>query len=353
MAGEKSEQATSKRRSDERKKGNIFLSREVVIIASILVMFFALNSLMPFVAFNLQSCIRKFFYNSTVFTEIDKGTLTIVFINGFMYFLMCALPFLVLSGLVAIVFTALQTKMLFTFQNMKFKPSRLNPLSGLKRMFALKGAVELIKSLLKISILVYIIYNNVIKNMVNFARLTNMTVNSAVVLLGKTVMGIVYNICALFVVIAILDYLYQWWDYERNLKMTKQEVKEEYKQMEGDPQLKGKIKEMQRQMSNNRMMQDVPNADVIIRNPTHFAVALKYDPDVDVAPTVIAKGADLIAFKIIEIAEQHNIYTIENKPLARGLFSNVEIGMNIPEEFYQQVAEILAIVYNIKKKGLK
>lgn len=353
MSGEKSEQATSKRRTDERKKGNIFFSKEIVIIASILIMFVSLNALMPTVTENLSGAIKTFFNNSAIYTSIDKGTLTLLFIKAFFYFLMCALPFLIISGLVAIAFTGLQTKMLVSFQSMKFKPSRLNPLSGLKRMFALKGLVELIKSLFKISVLIYIIYSNVMNNMPNFSRLTDMSVKSSVMVLGNVTMGIVYNICALFIILAILDYLYQWWDYERNLKMTKQEVKEEYKQMEGDPQLKGKIKDMQRQMSNNRMMQNVPEADVIIRNPTHFAVALRYNQDIDISPIVVAKGADLIALKIIEIGQQHNVVTIENKPLARGLFNSVEIDTYIPEEFYQQVAEVLVMVYNINKKGSK
>jgi len=353
MAGEKSEQATSKRRSDERKKGNIFLSKEIVTIASILIMFFSLKSYLPTVANNLQGSITHFFKNSINYTDLNNNNLTLIFINAMMYFLMSVLPFLIISALVAIVFTGLQTRMLFTFQSMKFKPSRLNPLSGFKRMFALRGLVEIIKSILKITMLWYIIYSNIMNNMPGFARLTDMPIIDVVKVFGDIMIGIVYNIAAIFVVLAILDYLYQWYDYENKLKMTKQEVKEEYKQMEGDPQLKGKIKDMQRQLSNNRMMQSVPDADVIIRNPTHFAVALKYNPDVDVAPTVIAKGADLIALKIIQIGEEHNIATIENKPLARGLFETVDIDMSIPEEFYQQVAEVLAIVYNIKEKGLK
>jgi flagellar biosynthetic protein FlhB len=167
------------------------------------------------------------------------------------------------------------------------------------------------------------------------------------------IMSIVYKICLIFVAVAILDYAYQKYDYEKKLRMTKQEVKDEYKQTEGDPQIKGRIREKQRKMSMNRMIQQVPNADVVVRNPTHFAVALKYDIDHDQAPIVLAKGQDFMAKRIISVAEKHKILITENKPLARSLYETTEVNDYIPAELYQAVAEVMAWVYSNKKQDKK
>lgn len=166
-------------------------------------------------------------------------------------------------------------------------------------------------------------------------------------------MAMVNSTVMIFVFLALADYLYQKWEYEKNLRMSKDEIKEEYKQTEGDPKIKGKIKEKQRQMAQRRMMQNVPNADVIIRNPTHYAVAIQYDPTKGQAPVVVAKGVDRVALRIVEIAEESGVMTIENKPLARGLYDTVDLEREIPEQFYQAVAEVLAFVYSLKKKDLK
>ena len=167
---------------------------------------------------------------------------------------------------------------------------------------------------------------------------------------GEVVSEIVMTVGILFVALAAADYLYQWWEYEKNLRMSKQEVKDEYKQMEGDPQIKGKIRSMQQQRARNRMMQAVPSADVVIRNPTHFAVALRYDRERDNAPTVVAKGKNLIALKIVDIAQENGVYVMEDRPLARALYASIEIGQEIPAQFYEPVAQVLAFVYNLKKK---
>jgi flagellar biosynthetic protein FlhB len=180
----------------------------------------------------------------------------------------------------------------------------------------------------------------------------DMPVENGIAYLGDMIMTIVSTSAAVFVVLAALDYFYQWWDYEKNLRMTKQEVKEEYKQTEGDPQIKGQIRERQRKQAQARMMQNVPKADVIIRNPTHYAVAIKYNPDEDRAPVLLAKGADKLALRIIREAEKYNIAITENRPLARGLYEAVEIDQEIPSEFYQAVAEVLVFVYNLKNKSV-
>lgn len=172
---------------------------------------------------------------------------------------------------------------------------------------------------------------------------------SAVYMLELT-MDLIIRISMVFLVIAGLDFMYQWWEYERKLKMTKQEVKEEYKQTEGNPQIKGRIRNIQQQRARARMMQAVPQADVVIRNPTHFAVALKYDIDHDSAPIVLAKGQDELALRIVHVAEENQVAVVENKPLARGLYSSTQLGQEIPPEYYGAVAEVLVYVYKMNKK---
>jgi flagellar biosynthetic protein FlhB len=243
------------------------------------------------------------------------------------------LPLLLIGGIVSVVFTMAQTRLLFSTKSMEFKFSRLNPLQGIKRMFSLRALVELVKSLIKIAILSYIIYANLYRKILILPRLMDMPVEKAFSYLGDLVMTIVSTSAAVFVAIAALDYFYQWWEYEKNLRMSKDEIKEK-----------------QRKMSQQRMMQNVPKADVVIRNPTHYAVAIKYDPEQDRAPVVLAKGADKLALRIIREAEKHNIIITENKPLARGLYESVEVDSEIPAEFYQAVAEVLVFVYNLRKE---
>ena len=165
-------------------------------------------------------------------------------------------------------------------------------------------------------------------------------------------MKLVMKICLAFIAISVFDYFFQWWEFERQIKMSKQELKEEYKQMEGDPQIKGKIKEVQRRMAMSRMMQSVPQADVVIKNPTHFAVALKYDLQNNEAPVLVAKGQDQLALRIIKEAEAHDVFVLENKPLARAIYATTDINREIPSEFYGTIAEILVYVYKIKNKNL-
>ena len=250
----------------------------------------------------------------------------------------------------SIVFTGSQTKFLISQENIKFKFSKLNPLSGIKRMFSIRAIVEVLKNLIKIGILGYVIYSSIIDNLFQVPKLVSVDLMSGIEFIFSCIMSIVKSVVIAFVVISAFDFLYSWWEYEKNIKMTKQEVKEEYKQMEGDPHIKGKIKEKQRAISMSRMMQQLPGADVIIRNPTHFAIAIKYDIDEDNAPIVVAKGKDNIAIKIIEKATEYKINIVENVPLARALYEKSELNHEIPLEYYEPVAEILAWVYRINEK---
>jgi len=253
--------------------------------------------------------------------------------------------------LVGIILTGAQTRFIFSKEAFKFKFSKLNPLSGIKKMFSLRSLIEILKNIIKIIIIGIVIYNVIIKNLKFIPKLMYFDIMSAVKFVFDVIMSAVNSVIIYFVAISLIDYIYQWWEYEKNIKMTKQEVKDEFKNTEGNPEIKGKIKEKQRRISMMRMMQQVPNADVIIRNPTHYAIAVKYDENSSRAPVVIAKGQDNVALKIIQKAVDSKIHIIENKPLARALYSKVELNHEIPVEYYEPIAEILAWVYKLKEKG--
>ncbi len=352
MSGEKSEKATPKRKRDERKKGNVFLSREVVIVFSLLASFYTIKLLAPVILSQLQGSIRSFFSLTATMQQVTDGDLGSLFIKAVITFFIVCLPILLVCSLVAIAATMGQTKGLFSAKAFAFKANRLNPLNGIKKMFSLRGVIELLKSILKIIVLAVVVWNVVSKWVAQLPSMMNMSALEAMSQTGDTITNIILNAAIVFVFLGIFDYIYQWWDYEKNLRMSKQEIKEEYKQSEGDPQVKGKIKERQQRMSQQRMMQNVPNADVVIRNPTHYAVAIQYNPKKNRAPIVIAKGADSLALRIVGVAERNQVHVMENKPLARGLYESVELDREIPEKYYKAVAEVLAFVYNLKKKDL-
>ena len=252
--------------------------------------------------------------------------------------------------LCAVAATFAQTRFLVTTEPLKPKFSRLNPLEGIKRLFSLKSLVETLKNIIKIIILLFIVYLSVRDMFFESPNYLYTDLSASVSHLVEMAWTMVIRICIAFVAVATLDFFYQWWDYERQMKMTKQEVKEEYKQMEGDPQVKGKIKEIQRRRAQQRMMQQVPKSDVVIRNPTHFAVALRYKPEEDYAPVVLAKGQDNIAMKIVEIAEENKIAVIENVPLARALYAEAELNQFIPPSLYEAVAEVLVYIFKLNDR---
>ena len=347
----KTEKATPKKREDEQKKGNIFQSSDVISALSILALFYTLKIIFPFLYQHMSGVIIKYIgYMRTVNTlstafamDVAKDVLIAI--------LLLAGPVMLVSIAVGVIATGMQTKFKISKENLKIKFSRLSPLQGIKKMISLRSITELIKAMLKISVIGYILYSAFLNISKSFTKLMFEDIFGAVSFILNSIMDIVIQLSLAFILIAAFDYLYQWWEYERNIKMSKQEIKEEYKQLEGDPQIKGQIRDRQRKMATQRMMQQVPTADVIIRNPTHFAVALKYDIEKNSAPIVVAKGQDYTALKIIEIAEQHHIPMTENRPLARALYSTVEINREIPQEFYLILAEIMAWVYSTKKEN--
>ena len=353
MAGEKTEKATPKRRQDERKKGNVFQSREIGVVFSLLVSFYGLKLLAPYILRALEWSIRNYFYQAATVDEIITSDAIRYFIQGCGVFAVAAMPLLLVCGAVSVIATLAQTRGLFTMKSAAPKFSRLNPIEGIKKMFSMRGVVELLKSLAKITILGYIIWLQFRDEFWAFPRLMDMEPLQGMAFTANIVLEIAKSAAIVMAFVAAADYFYQWWDYEKNLRMSKQELKEEYKQTEGDPQVKGKIRERQQAQARQRMMQKVPGADVVIRNPTHFAVALKYDPQRSSAPVVVAKGADSLALRIVAVAQENGVFITENKPLARGLYEAVDLDREIPDRFYQPVAEVLAFVYSLKKKELK
>ncbi|WP_101696811.1 flagellar biosynthesis protein FlhB [Clostridium minihomine] len=345
----KTEKATPKKRQDERKKGNIFQSTDIISAFTLLVIFFILRLSLPHSYEYMQMfLVRYFSYGASMDTLTDAGIINIARECITAIFLLAG-PMLLTSIAMAVIGTALQTKLKFSREKIKFKFSNISPLKGMKRIFSLRSIVELIKSVIKISIMIYLLYTSLMDISHEFTKLMYADVYQAVLFILKNIMNIVIKLSIAFIAISALDYLYQWWEYERNIRMSKQDIKEEYKQMEGDPHVKGQQKERRRKMSMQRMMQQVPTADVIVRNPTHFAIALRYDIEKDAAPIIVAKGQDYVALRIIEIAQKHQIPMTENKALARALYSEVEVNRPIPAEYYVVLAEVMAWVYSMKR----
>lgn len=349
MASEKSEKATPKRRSDERKKGNIFQSKDAVSVAVLLTSFYSLQFYFPSIISNLINLINSMFDQIVQIKSLSIESIQLIYIQVTIVFLIIALPLLIVSMGTNIIAVGAQTRFLYSMSTIKFKLDRLDLLKGIQKLFSLRSLVDLFKSILKILILAAIVYSTLKPRMNSLIGLFDMEFMQVLVFLGQTIMSVVTSVGMFFIFLALADYAYQWYEYEKNIRMSKQDIKEEYRQMEGDPQIKGKIKERQRLMSQRRMMQNVPKADVIIRNPTHYAIAVQYEMGKQRAPIILAKGMDNVALKIIEVAEKHKIPSIENKPLARGLYESVEIDQEIPEKYYHAVAEVLAFVYQLKK----
>ena len=345
--GNKTEKATPKKRRDERKKGNVFMSRDAVAVASLLGTFATLWLLTGTFAQQLGG------FMALCLTTAAEEPREVVGLSGELTVQALALmaqtvgPVVAVAILCAVAATFAQTQFLVSTESLKPKFSRLNPLEGFKRLFSLKSLVETLKGIIKISILMAIVYLSIRDMFLESSLYLYTDLSAACAHLVEVAGGMVMRICIAFVAVAAMDFFYQWWDYERNMKMTKQEVKEEYKQMEGDPQVKGKIKEIQRRRAQQRMMQQVPGADVVIRNPTHFAVALRYKPDQDDAPIVLAKGQDNVALRIVQIAEENKVAVIENVPLARALYAQTELNQFIPPELYGAVAEVLVYIFKL------
>ena len=281
---------------------------------------------------------------------MNDNTIRILMFKVMMSFMKIVLPISLIIMVFGILGSLIQTGLFFSMESLKPKFSKLNPLTGLKNMFSMKAIVNLIKSMVVICIMIYLGYSFMSKNFEGIIKSGDIYLPYLFNIVLDLIKSILTSITLAVAVVAALDYGYEKFSHKKGLKMTKQEVKEEYKQMEGDPHIKGKIKQKQRQMANQRMMQAVPSSTVILTNPTHISIAIRYEQGKDTTPIVVAKGVDEVAFRIREIAKSHDIPIIENVPLARLIYKEVDIDQEIPEEMYKAVAEVLVAVYKIKNK---
>ena len=350
---EKTEKATPKKRRDAREKeGSVLQSNEVVTAVSILGSFAALGVLGSYMFVTMmQSLIDGIKAVGQPF-ENELSTYNNIALDVVKDSIMIFGPIAVIIAFIVVITVMAQTRGLFTTKPLGFKFSRLNPLSGIKKLFSLQSVVGIVKGLIELSAVIIVAYGQIESRLTEILSLIDTEPVYAFAYTANTIFSIVMILCIIFVFVAAGDFLFQWWQFEKNLRMSKQEIKDEYKQMEGDPQIKGKIKQKQREMAQRRMMEEVPSSDVVIRNPTHYAVALKYDisENAYAAPVVVAKGQDALALKIIGIAEENDVYITENRPLARELYEKVPIGAEIPPGFFSAVAIIISEMYNTKGK---
>ncbi|MCK8058775.1 MULTISPECIES: flagellar biosynthesis protein FlhB [unclassified Fusibacter] len=350
--GEKTEQATPKKRRESREKGQVVQSKDIGSSAVLLVVFLVISF---FSDYFVEKIYGIFFYVMEMASNTGNGLLPrdVLSLGNYMIFTLITIigPLLLAALITGVLIDYMQVGFLFTMEPLKFKLDKINPLKGFKRLFSLKSMVEMIKSILKAGGILILSYQFVANRQNELMEVMGFGIEASVAMLWSFIFGIVWRAAVFLFVISIFDFIYKKWENNKELKMSKQEIKDEYKQMEGDPQIKSKIREKQRQMAMSRMMQDVPGADVIITNPTHYAVALLYNREESMAPKVVAKGRDLIAQNIKKIAKENDVPVVENKPLARSLYAAVEIGEYIPSELFEAVADVLAYVYKLKNRS--
>jgi len=348
---EKTEEATPKRREETRAKGQVAKSRELASIAVLggCLIYFYFGA--PILAERLTETMKTHFRQSGQLVVSVDSTQALLLDTAFQLFLILS-PILLVAMLCGFLGNVFQVGLIFSTESITPKLSKISPLQGFKRLFSLNSFVELIKNIFKIVIVSTVAYMTVSGELKAIVPLMDLSVSEIIRYIGGVAFKILYTTCWVLILLAILDYLYQKWEHEKKLKMSRQEIKDENKQTEGDPMVKGRIKRLQREMARKRMMAAVPKADVVITNPTHLAVALHYDPETMQSPQVIAKGADFLAEKIREIAKKHDVPIIENKPVAQVLYKMVAVEQGIPDTLYKVVAEILAQVYSLKRKRM-
>lgn len=346
---EKSEDATPHKLSDSKKKGQVAKSKEVSLAFTLLAATMVLSLLGSYAIQNLASNF-VFFIGNPFIKGIDEGSLLKIMITVVIRLGIVILPMILPIMLMGVLSNFMQTGFIFTKETLKPDLKKLNPINGFKKMFSLRTVFELIKDISIVTIVGYVGYNYVKDSYTLLLNYSNLSIMGILQGFGKLVVGIFFKITLVMITIAILDFTYQKLQFKKEMKMSKQEVKEEYKQEEGDPVIKGKLRQKQREMTMGRMMQAVPKATVVVTNPTHISVALMYNDGESEAPIVVAKGVDFMALKIKEKAVEFDIPVIEDKPLARLIYENVEINDEIPGNMYQAVAQILAIVYKLKKR---
>lgn len=349
FAGEKSEKATPKKRDDARKKGQIVKSNELNSAITLLVSAGVLKLTSSFYSARFLANMKQSL-TSDLSIRLTEGNFHPLFLNVLWQIFLLTLPMMAAVLVSGVFLQAVETRGLFSIEGLKPDFGRLDPIKGFSRLFSLRSLVELFKSIVKLSIVGFIIYSTLSSQITNLDQLMQMAPVDMLDFVGGLVLSVFWKVGIWLLALGLLDFFYQRFDYEKSLRMTKQEVKDEMKNIEGNPLIKGKIKERQRMLAMRRMMQDVPKADVIITNPTHFAIALKYDANTMQAPQVIAKGIDEVAQRIKQVGRESGVVLVENRPLAQSLYRAVEIGSWVPTELFQAVAEVLAYVYRLKRR---
>ncbi len=346
---ERTEPASEKKLEDARKKGSVAKSQDLNSAVMLLFGFFTLLVMGGTAVEQMSAVLRRTLSEAPLMT-IDHGSIGDIFSGAMTDLGMILLPMLAVFFVVGFVANVAQVGLKFSPEALAPKWGRLNPLAGIKKvMLSSHSAVELVKGIVKTIVLGIIGYTVIDDLIADAVTLVDSDIRSIARFLVAATSEVVIKVGVAYAVIAAADYFYQKFEFAKNMRMTKQEVKDEYRMNEGDPQVKGRIKTIQRQIAYKRMMTDVPTANVVVTNPTHFAVALKYETGKMSAPKVVAKGADLIALKIKEIAKAHNVPIVEDKPLARALYAAADVGDDIPEKLFQAVAQILAYTYRLKR----
>lgn len=349
--GEKTEEATDSRREDFRKRGQVAMTRELSTA-----LFFLLMSALLYVTgrFFLQNLFEIFgqAMGGEFIEKFREGHLREILLSVSYKIAILVGPLFFISLVIGVASQVLQTGFLQVEDVLTPNLEKLNPLNSLGRIFSMKGVVELIKSFLKMTAIGFIMYLLLKSEIRQIPYLSAMSIEQILHYLGNILYKLILS-CGLFMlVLAVADYFFQRWQLEKDMMMTKQEVKEEMKSRDGDPMIKARIRRVQKEIANRKMMSEIPKADVIITNPTHIAVAIKYSANLP-APQLVAKGADFMAEKIKELAREHNIPIVENKPLARTIFKTMKVGQVIPRELFVAVAEVLSYIYRLRRKKRK
>jgi len=348
-AQEKTEKATPKKRKKAREEGQVAQSQEISTAVLFVAAFVALRAFAPGMLNRLTNMITyNFSLIGNVNDVMDVPNISTHIWQMFGQIILLVLPLAMVILVLGLLVSIMQVGWKPTLKPLKPKFSKLSPLKGIKKVFSMKMFMELFKTTIKFAVILTVVYFVVVGEIDALLTLFYLDLVSAVLRVGNVIVTVAITVGVLYIFVAGLDYAFNRWKHEKELRMTKQEIKEEYKQTEGDPLVKSRIRQKMREASMRRMMQEVPTADVVITNPTHFACAIRYDRLSIRAPILVAKGADHMAQKIRDVATEHEVVIMEDKPLARTLYSVVEVGQEIPAELWQAVAEILAYVYSIK-----
>jgi len=345
---EKTEQATQRRREETRRRGQVARSIEVNSVVMLLVGFSVLLLFRGHILKGLEDIITGVFRMVPSY-RLTTGNTRVLFLNLIWKFFVILIPIFITMTIAGIAVNVLQVGFLFTGEPLTPKLEKINPIDGFKRLLSRRSFETLVRDIIKIIVVVWIGYTSIKSILPQIMTIGGSSVGQIFSFAGSAVFSIAMRILIGYVVIAVLDFAFQRWDYERSIMMTRQEIREELKQTEGDPLIRARIRSVQREIARRRMMEEVPKAEVVITNPTEIAIALSYNPEMN-APVVVAKGQRLIAEKIRQIAEEAGVPIVENVLLAQALYKAVDIGHTIPSELFAAVAEVLAYVYRLKGK---